>query len=140
MSAPAFSSILVGTYGEGQLGDGWHERERDPRSGIPFRASDREATFVLKRTPGARGLHFLLSGPCGMSNQPLRGSVRMGSHDHRLLVTVDGWVWRSFPLPPSDEETLEVTLATYEPVVPDKHLQNGDDRLIGWFVSAIWQE
>ena len=120
--------------------EGWHEREVDGRCGIPYRASGREATLTIKRVQGARGLHLLISGPCGLSNQPLRGSVRMGNLDHRLLVTVDAWVWRSFPLPPGDDETLEVTIVTYEPIVPDKHLKNGDARVIGWFVSAVWQE
>lgn len=140
MRPPHLSSIVIGCFGEELLRDGWHEREHDGRSGIPYRACGGIGTLALRRVPGARGLHLLVSGPSGLSYNPLRGMVRICGAEHRMLLTVDAWVWRSFPLPPQGTDSLEIELCASEAIVPHHHLRNGDARSLGWFLSAVWQE
>lgn len=137
--APRHSAVVVGRFGENQLVAGWHEREEDGRYGIPYRAAGAEATLYLRRSPTARRIYILLSGPVGLRRAPLDGRLIIDRKKHQLPLAIDGWVLRTYPIE-TEKEALRVRFLLPEPAVPDAVLNNGDVRPLGWFLSAIWQE
>ncbi|MCC7392015.1 hypothetical protein IT571_06610 [Candidatus Sumerlaeota bacterium] len=136
---PRLSSIVVGKFGENQMVKGWHEREVDGRSGIPYRASGGESVFYLKHPPLATKLYLLLSAPVGLRSTPLDGRIVIDKLKYQLPLAVDGWVLRTFPIECA-KQAIRIKLMISDPVVPDTVLHNGDARALGWFLSAVWQE
>ncbi len=132
-------AIVVGRYGENQLGEGWHERETDGRYGIPYRASSHDATLVLRREQNANTLHILMSGSLGLAPAGLEGAVRIGERLFPMKLSADAWVLRKIPLVDLGE-TLEIRFLMPNPIIPDYVIHNGDARALGWFLTAIWQE
>ncbi len=139
MAPPRFPAIIVGRVGEGQLLNGWHERERDGRNGIAYRAARRDGILELRRDPGAREISLLMSGPVILYGGKMNGRLLINRQKHELPLSVDSWVLRSYPIE-SEEDVLRIHLFIPEPAIPDQVLQNGDARELGWFLSAIWQE
>lgn len=133
------SSIVVGRHGEGQLREGWYDRERDGRHGVPYRACARSGLLEVARLSGATTLMLILSGPVGLVGGPLRGRLTVNGRRFELPLDVDAWVLRRYPLE-SGRAVVQVRLELDAAPVPDKVLQNGDTRVLGWFLSAVWQE
>lgn len=133
-------AIVVGALGESQLADGWHDRERDGRYGIPFRAAGERGVLHLRRTPGSRQLLLIVSGAASLApGRRLDGRIIINSRKYELPLEIDNWVLRRYPIE-SSRAVLEVRLELANPPVPDRVLHNGDARRLGWFLSAIWQE
>lgn len=132
--------VAVGLNDPGHFGEGWHERTRDGRAPIPYRACGRAGAITMRRGPGARRLHVLLSAPVGVGGKPVAGAITVGGERHELTVGSDAWVLRSFPLPAVPDGVLRVSFSCDQPVVPDRFLHNGDGRELGWYVSAVWQD
>lgn len=144
MSPAVFSQnelqmIVVGRCGENQLQSGWHERETDGRSGIPYRASGPDGTLVLSVRQDARKLHMLLSGPVGIAGRPIDARIIFNSKKFALPIGIDHWVHRSFAVEIT-RPLLQVRFQVANPVIPDLILANGDPRKLGIFLSAIWTE
>lgn len=139
MSAAHLPVIVVGKMGESQMLEGWHERERDGRNGIPYRASRRDSTIVLRRDFRMRRLGILLSGPVALHGEPMDGRVVINRRKYELPLGVDAWVIRSFPIE-TRREILKIHIILEHPIVPDAILNNGDARELGWYISAVWQE
>ncbi len=137
---PLGSIVAVGINDAGHFGEGWHERTRDGRAPIPYRACGRAGALRIRRVPAAGRIHFLLSAPVGVAGAPIRGQVEIAGRRHPLVLAVDAWVLRSFELPPGGAGTLEIRLECDRPVVPDQFLRNGDARELGWYVTAVWQD
>ena len=136
---PDLQMIVVGRCGEGQLLSGWHERENDGRSGLPYRASGPEATLVLRVQETATVLHLLVSGPVGIAGRPVDGRIIFNNRKFEVPLRVDHWVLRSYPLE-VNRPLLQVRFQIASPVIPDLVLANGDPRKLGIFLSAIWSE
>ncbi|MCC5874816.1 MAG: hypothetical protein JJU11_01230 [Candidatus Sumerlaeia bacterium] len=136
---PVHTSIVIGRHGERQLMDGWHERERDGRCDVSYRAGKEAATLELARLRGAKKIHLVLSGPIGLTSAPLDGRITINGRRHELPLAVDSWVLRVYPLETSRSQ-LSIRLELPNAPIPDQILKNGDARKLGWFLSAIWQE
>lgn len=132
-------AIIVGSIGEEQLAGGWHARELDGRNAVPYRASNGRGKFLLRRNESAENLWLLISGPAGLAAGPLEGRVIIDGRRHQMPLGVDTWVLRRYPLP-AHSETITVELVLENPIIPDRVLQNGDVRPLGWYLSAAWQE
>jgi hypothetical protein len=136
---PELPMIVVGRCGENQLLSGWHEREADGRSGVPFRASGPDASLVLRVHQEARHLYVLLSAPVGISGRPTEARIIFNTRKHALPVEIDHWVLRRYPLQVV-RPLLQVRIQVASPVIPDLVIANGDPRKLGIFLSAIWAE
>ncbi|MBI1293144.1 hypothetical protein GC173_18210 [bacterium] len=136
---PDLQMIVVGRCGEGQLLTGWHEREADGRSGLPFRASGPDASLVLRVRQEATRLNLLVSGPVGIAGRPVDARIIFNNRKFEMPVGIDHWVYRSFPLE-VHRPLLQVRIQVASPVIPDLVLANGDPRKLGVFLSAIWSE
>lgn len=134
-----YPGIIVGKAGERQMLEGWHERERDGRFGIPYRASTASGSIVLKRIPGSQNLNMILSGPVPLHGGKMDGRIIVNRRKYELPLAVDIWVFRSYPIE-SSRDMLEITFQIDNPVVPGNVIGNGDSRQLGWFLSAVWQE
>lgn len=136
---PAHSSIVVGRHGERQLVEGWHDRERDGRNGVAYRAGGESAMLELARLRGATSIHLLVSGPIGLTGASLDGRITINGRRFKLPLAVDSWVLRVYTLETS-RSRLMIRLELPNAPVPDRILGNGDPRKLGWFLSAVWQE
>jgi hypothetical protein len=125
--------------GAGHFLAGWHERTRDGRAAIPYRASAAEGALRLARVPGAKRVHVLLSAPVGVAGRALTGAIAINDTRHALRLDVDAWVLRTFPIPANAGDELAITFHADTPVIPDELLRNGDGRALGWYVSIVWQ-
>lgn len=125
--------------GAGHFLEGWHERTRDGRAAIPYRASARDGAIHIARVIGAKKVHLLLSAPVGVAKHALSGHLVINDVRHPLSLDVDAWVLRSFPIPQADGDVLRIELHADTPVIPDEFLRNGDGRALGWYVSIVWQ-
>ncbi|MDX2176844.1 MAG: hypothetical protein SF028_10270 [Candidatus Sumerlaeia bacterium] len=137
------TALVVGLNDSACLGGGWHERERDGRCGLPYRATGPSAELRLAPAPGARGLALLVAAPVDLLGAPARGAllIEAGAVPLRapLELRHDGWVLRRFPLK-DPRGVIAIRLEADRAIVPDHALRNGDGRALGWFVSAVWQE
>ena len=122
--------------------EGWHDRERDGRTGIAYRASKPVARFELARDPNATHLCILVSAPRGLCAADLQSTVSLhGAPELLITFQNDLWVLRRIPLPDSDGESpLSLQIKTPEAPCPDDLLHNGDGRRLGLFLGAAWQE
>lgn len=103
----------------------------------------------------ARSLWILFAGsPSLLGGGPMRGSVEIrpeqsprspatGSEAKpgemrrmELMLLRDCWTIRSMEIPAAWTGILRVAFRMDTPVVPDRILQNGDMRELGWYVSA----
>lgn len=123
----------------GHFLSGWHERARDGRVAIPYRASAAQGTVRIARVPGATRLHVLLSAPVSVAGRALGGAIFIEDTRHDLRLEVDAWVLRTYPLPSSLLDSLTIRFSADTPVIPDVYLRNGDGRALGWYVSMVWQ-
>lgn len=134
------TSFAVGTADIRCFGDGWHERQRDGRCAVLYRASREAGRILLARDPAARELCVLLSAPVGlMPNAAFSGEIAVDGRTHSLQLDGDWWVVRRQPLPESKDETLAIELRATSLACPDDILRNGDRRRLGWYVAAAWQ-
>lgn len=133
------SSLIIGASNESPLIEGWHERQRDGRNNIPFRAAKKTGVIQLSVPENSSTVNLILSGPVGIIQSPVMGTISINGKEHSLELAVDAWVLRSFPIT-EKTETLNIRLTLPTPVVPDSHLQNGDARQLGWYLSAVWVE
>ena len=134
------SVVAAGLNDAGHFQEGWHERSRDGRAPIPFRACGRTGSIHLRHVQVARRLHILMSAPVGVAGRPISGTAHICGERHALILEVDAWVLRTFDLPADAGPILTVSFSCDDPVVPDNVLRNGDGRELGWYVSAIWQD
>lgn len=133
--------VVAGINDATCLRDGWHERERDGRCGIAYRAAGERGALEVGRQASAGRLWCLISGPRGLAEEALQGEIIIGGQSHKLQLDADLWVLRSFPLPEGEPGApLRIELRLPDPPCPDRVLHNGDGRRLGWFVSALWQE
>lgn len=132
------AAVIVGRLGEQQFVEGWHERELDGRYSIPYRASSGSALIVLRGVEGARRLNLLLSAPVGLHGEPFKAHLTFNQEKVAVPLSLDQWVFRSFPLEIT-QELLQIRVEA-PAVIPDQVLGNGDARPLGIFLSAIWQE
>jgi len=138
------SLLLMGYNDSGWLGDGWHDLERDGRTGVNYRATKRMGELRLRRREGAHRLFILYSGSPSLLGKALSGraEVELGAGldpaSHPLRLETD--VWRILQLPLRDEgaESLSLRIHADDVVVPDRMLRNGDARALGFYVSAVW--
>ncbi len=140
MRPSATLHCVVGEFGEAALIKGWHERERDGRSGIAFRAARAEAFIRLKRADGARQLSVIVSGMVSCLDEKMTGEIVINGNFYPISLGSELWVCRSFPLNQEMTKQIEIKLIAHTSVIPAKVLNNGDAREIGWKLSAIWQE
>lgn len=137
MSAAA---IAVGINDATSFGDGWHERQRDGRAEIPYRATGKSATIHLRILPEARTLHLLLAAPCGLAGESIVGTLHVGDAPAvPLRIECDVFVLRNIPIPRDSAGETMLHFSVANPVVPDRILRNGDGRTLGFYLSAVWQ-
>lgn len=136
--------VVAGENDYPHFAQGWHDRSRDGRCAVEYRAvSGEEGVLVLRRSPAATRLMLLLSGPRGLSEGPLRGSIVLNETVHAIELDFDLWVVREIPLPKSADDSPQGLCARFvlpNPPCPNDVLHNGDSRRMGWYVSAAWQE
>jgi hypothetical protein len=138
MSTPA-TAVIAGANDFPHFVQGWHDRERDGRCGVVYRAAGPRARLRLGHVPGAATLWMLLSGPRGLCAAPLTGRVTIAGRAHEVRLDEDLWVVRGFPLAEPSPQTLEIELELPDAPCPDDVLRNGDGRRLGWFLAAAWQ-
>lgn len=140
MSEQLLSSIVVGSFGEAQLLDGWLERERYGETGVHYTACGCVGRLRVARKDGASRVALLLSAPVGLLGKPALGQVSIGRKAWRFRIEADLWVVRRLPLVSKGEADLTIELRARQTVIPDRILNNGDHRALGLFLGAVWQE
>ncbi|MEQ8820506.1 MAG: hypothetical protein RLY93_09690 [Sumerlaeia bacterium] len=136
-------AVVCGRNDHPHFVEGWHDRERDGRCGVSYRAANGSGLLRLRRQPGARRLHLLLSGPAGLTPSPLAGLLAFPtsqSPPHPLSLHHDQWALREIALPGDlAGDTIDLRLTLESPPCPDEVLRNGDGRRLGWYVAGVWQ-
>lgn len=138
------SILLMGYNDSGWLGEGWHDLERDGRSGVSYRATKRVGELHIGRPERARRLFLLYSGSPSLLGKTMSGRVeiegRAGTPPASLLLRLDADVWQilSIALQENGAESLTLRIHANDLVVPDRRLRNGDVRALGFYVSAVW--
>ncbi|MCB2153631.1 hypothetical protein KQI84_01995 [bacterium] len=134
------TAALAGRNDHPHYESGWHERERDGRCGVVYRAGRKESVLRLRRREGAKRLCLLISGPRGLVEDTLRGTLQINESCIDLELDADVWTIREVELPEDESDELRVLLTLPGAPCPDEVLHNGDPRRLGWFLSAAWQE
>jgi len=150
------SFVLMGFNEGGWLGSGWHDLERDGRTGVQYRATQEKAEIRLLVPEGAAAVHVLLSGSPSLLGKPMTGRLEVhreggaegswgaaGGRGNRptgipVKLESDTWVVRRLALSPPLAAPVVVRILVDELVVPDRALHNGDARALGFYVSAVW--
>lgn len=134
------AAIAVGINDAAGFREGWHERQRDGRAEIPYRATGKTATIHLDILPGARSLHLLLAAPCGLAGESIVGTLHVGNAPAvPLRIDCDVFVLRTVPIPRGTVGETMIHFTVANPIVPDRILRNGDGRTLGFYLSAVWQ-
>jgi hypothetical protein len=132
------SQIVMGFNDTFQLGEGWHERTIDPRSGIVYRITERQATFRLFRQPRHRQLKCLLAACPSLLGQPVLGRLRIENClAGYVQLDTDNWVLRTFDINEFPEGELDCCFEIKTTFIPAKYLNNGDYRQLGIYVAAL---
>lgn len=137
------SEILIIGYNDFVLlGDGWHERAVDVRSGIVYRPSQGNAEFWLSVLESHRQIGLLLSASTTLIGEKVR--LRLACEDSIIgeaFLEDDDWHILTFPVSggilAKGGEKLKFTLTVSPTFIPHLVLQNGDFREMGIYLAGV---
>lgn len=77
MAQSPTSLLLMGYNETGRLGEGWHDLERDGRTGTAYRATQAKADLTLPVPKGTHTLFMLYSGSPTLAGKTLSGRLEL---------------------------------------------------------------
>jgi hypothetical protein len=133
------AGFVVGAGEDFFLGEGWWERVTRRPQPVPFRPTDKEATFYLRAGPGHGHLKILFLPPVFFLGHPYRGEILMD--DTRLGALFSDaqlWLVRRFDLPRVEEPRVARFSIRNETVaIPAKCIAGSHDfRPMGCYLAA----
>ena len=124
------------------LGEGWHERSVDARSGVVYRPSKARAEFWLNVSEKHKAINLLLSASPTLIREKINFRLTCGDKTiGETRIEDDDWHLVKFPLPAEvsaeGKQKLKFTLSVSPTFIPHLVLHNGDFRELGGYLSAV---
>lgn len=136
--------IVFGKNESRYLRDGWHEREVDGRVNFPYRSTMQEAGILLHILPHTKYIFLLIAAPVSLLDSEQVGTLSLLKDqsvitEKKIIRNHDQWNLEMLEITGNITGEANLKIKSNSVGIPDKVLHNGDQRKMGWMVSAIWQ-